>query len=400
MSDNIRVMIVCGDGEPANRYKRVLSQNPGIKVVGECSSCDGAVENALESEPDIVIIDGDSPRLDSIRISEVLTSSFPGITAIITSSEGGEENLKRAMSAGAREYLLKPYPDEVLINTVVSHYEKQSRNMRVLHNRKLRLLEHKSQIITVFSTKGGVGKSTLASNLAVAIAERTNGKVALLDLDLQFGDIPVMLNLFPEKNIADLAEKIGGMNPELLEEYLIEHESGVRVLPAPMNPEYAEYINGQIVERIIKTLLESYRYIIIDTAPIFNDINLMAMDVSDKIFFVTTLDLSTIKNVKSGLQVMKTLKYTDEKIGIVLNRYHKQFGISSPELEKILGMRVTHTIPEDNATVISSANKGIPFVLAQKNSRATRCVGEIAHAVMGEEQQPEKRLLGKLLRRS
>lgn len=395
MSDNINILIADGMPQARAALKDMLSSEKRFNVIGECSDGEATVKTVLDTDTDVVIMDINMPLLDGISAAEILSSAKPNIIIIVTMAEEGEEAIKRAMQSGARYFFRKPFSELDISHIIIDLYDKQQMSSRVYGSRDFFSSNKKSQIISVFSTKGGVGKTTVAANLAVALSERSNGKVALLDLDLQFGDIPIMFNIYPNKTIADLAGEVNNMGSDVIEEFMVEHESGVRVLSAPLTPEYAEYINGHTVENILRILIESYKYIIIDTAPSFNDVNLTVMDMSDQIFFITTLDLSTIKNVKAGLQIMNSLKYSDRKVTLVLNRYHRHFGISNNELEKIFDKKVEHIIPEDNINVIQAMNEGTPLVISKNRSRSAKSIIEMAEKLCDESKAESKKIFSR-----
>lgn len=395
MSDNINILIADGMPQARAALKDMLSSEKRFNVIGECSDGEATVKTVLDMDTDVVIMDINMPLLDGISAAEILSSAKPNIIIIVTMAEEGEEAIKRAMQSGARYFFRKPFSELDISHIIIDLYDKQQMSSRVYGSRDFFSSNKKSQIISVFSTKGGVGKTTVAANLAVALSERSNGKVALLDLDLQFGDIPIMFNIYPNKTIADLAGEVNNMESDVIEEFMVEHESGVRVLSAPLTPEYAEYINGHTVENILRILIESYKYIIIDTAPSFNDVNLTVMDMSDQIFFITTLDLSTIKNVKAGLQIMNSLKYSDRKVTLVLNRYHRHFGISNNELEKIFDKKVEHIIPEDNINVIQAMNEGTPLVISKNRSRSAKSIIEMAEKLCDESKAESKKIFSR-----
>lgn len=302
------------------------------------------------------------------------------------------------MSAGAREYIIKPFSSDELIVAVLKTYDMESRRREHTSVSK-KAEEVKSRVITVFSTKGGVGKTTIASNLAVSLARATKKKVALVDLDLQFGDIAIMLNVSVKNTISDLIKEINQLDRELMDDYLVTHFSGVRVLPAPIKPEYAEYITSAHVENIINTLRESYHYIVIDTSASFHETVLASLDMSDRILFISTLDLPTIKNVKSGLDIMDTLHYPREKISIVLNKASEQFGIKYKDFEATLRHPIWCYIPEDSQTVITSANKGFPFVMTRTETRVAKALINVSNLIVKEYESSlnEKSLVKKIL---
>jgi pilus assembly protein CpaE len=396
MAEFIKVLIADGMPQMRKSIKEALQNESRIDLVGDCSDGDTAIRLALELRPDIVILDMNLLGIDGLQTSETLSLTLPGTIIIMTSSQKGRHLIKKAMAAGAREYLTKPFPMSTLTNAILSLYDKQKKHKGLKEGQDYLSTLSRSKVMTVFSTKGGVGKSTISTNLAVSLAEKKTGKVVLVDFDFQFGDIPIMLNLYPQKTIIDLVNEIQDLDEDTIEDYLIEHSSGLKVLPAPLKPEYSEYITVQVAEKILKLLLKSYQYIIIDTAPILQEINLMAMEMSDHVLVITTLELHTIKNVKSGLQLLDTLKYDSNKIELILNRFNPHFGISARDLENTMGRKILHVIPEDNATVVHSVNNGTPIVSSKPNSQIARSIRELAAAVAIENRSTDKPLLKRM----
>ena len=373
--EKIKLVIVDDSVETRNNIKLLLSFEKRIEIIGEAENGEEAVFITKEARPDIVLMDINMPVMDGIRATEEISLSVPESTVVIMSVQGEQEYIKKAMSAGARDFLNKPFTGDELTRTILKTYDIESRRRE--HTAITRSYEEiKSTVITVFSTKGGVGKTTIASNLAVGIARSTKKKVALIDLDLQFGDIAIMLNVSVKNTISDLIKEINQLDKDLMDDYLVTHFSGVRVLPAPIKPEYAEYITSSHLERIVNLLKEHYHYVIIDTSASFHETVLAALDMSDRILFVSTLDLPTIKNVKSGLDIMDSLHYPKEKIKIIVNKASEQFGIKYKDFENTLKHPIWSFVPEDSQTVITSANKGFPFVMTRTETR-------VAKAIMG-----------------
>lgn len=373
--DKIKVVVVDDSEETRNNVKTLLSFEKGIEVIGEAENGEEAAFIAREARPDIILMDINMPVMDGIRATEEISINVPESTVIIMSVQGEHEYIKKAMSAGAREFLNKPFSGDELIRCIRKTYELEAKRREKTVSSRI-MEDIKSTIITVFSTKGGVGKTTIASNLAVSIARMTKKRVALIDLDLQFGDVAIMLNVSVKNTISDLIKEINQLDRDLMDDYLVTHFSGVRVLPAPIKPEYAEYITAAHVEKIIHALKDTYHYIIIDTSASFHETVLASLDMSDRILFVSTLDLPTIKNIKSGLDVMETLHYPKEKINIILNKASEQYGIKYKDFENTLKHPIWSYVPEDSQTVITSANKGFPFVM-------TRTETKVAKAVLG-----------------
>lgn len=388
--DKVKVVIVDDTEETRNNVKTLLSFEKRIEVIGEAENGEEAVFIVKESRPDVVLMDINMPIMDGIKATEEISMNVPETAVIIMSVQGENEYLRKAMSAGARDFLNKPFSSDDLISTVLRTYDVESQRRQRSNETKVRE-EVKSRIITVFSTKGGVGKTTLASNLAVSLARTTKKRVALVDLDLQFGDVAIMLNASVKNTISDIIKEINQLDSDAVEDYMVTHFSGVRILPAPIKPEYAEYITSSHVEKILNTLKEQYHYIIVDTSASFHETVLQALDMSDRILMLSTLDLPTIKNVKAGLDVMETLHYPKEKINIILNKASEQFGIKYKDFENTLKHQIWAFIPEDSQTVITSANKGFPFVMTRSETKVAKAVTNIMNDLISEKETPEKK---------
>lgn len=382
--EKIKVVIVDDSEVTRNNVKELLSFEKRIEVIGGAGNGEEALFIVKEAKPDIVLMDINMPVMDGIKATEEITLAVPESSVIIMSVQGENEYIRKAMSAGAREFLIKPFSNDELVATIFKTYKIESRRRERTTVTKTKE-EINSKVITVFSTKGGVGKTTIASNIAVSLARATKKRIALIDLDLQFGDVAIMLNVSIKNTISDLIKEINQIDEELIDDYLVTHFSGTRVLPAPIKPEYAEYITSSHVERIINTLKKSYHYIVIDTSANFHETVLTSLDMSDKILFISTLDLPTIKNVKSGLDIMESLRYPPEKINIVLNKASEQFGIKYKDFENTINYPIWSHIPEDSQTVITSANKGFPFVMTRTETRVAKAVINISSMIIKEQ---------------
>ncbi|MGE5615233.1 MAG: AAA family ATPase [Bacillota bacterium] len=381
--ERIKVVIVDDSFDTRNNIRQLLSFNRKIKVVGEAKDGAEAISVVGELRPDIVLMDINMPVMDGIKATEEITLNIPESTVIVMSVQGESEYVRQAMAAGARGFLCKPFDGDELSDMIIKTHENECRRRKKAADSGYHE-ELISNVITVFSTKGGVGKTTIASNLAVSMARTLKKRIVLMDLDLQFGDVAIMLNVSSKNTISDLVKEYGQLDANLVEEYLVTHISGVKVLPAPVKPEYAEYITGNHVEKLINILRESYHYIIVDTSANFHEAVLTALDMSDRILMVSTLDLPTIKNIKSGLDVMETLRYPAEKIHVVLNKASEQFGIKYKDFENTLRQPIWSYIPEDSQTVVTSANKGFPFVMTRTETKVARAIIDMGRELARE----------------
>lgn len=398
MDRKIKVIIADDVKETRDNIRTLLSFDNRLEVVGEAVNGEEAVLIAKEARPDIILMDINMPVKDGIKATEEITLEVPETTIVIMSVQTEQEYLKKAMTAGARDYITKPFTGEELVSAIVkTYYLESKRNQNKIISTEKE--EVKSKIISIFSTKGGVGKTTIATNLAVTLARQTKKRVALLDLDLLFGDVAIHLNVSIKSTISELIKEIHILDQELMNDYMVTHFSGVRVLPAPVKPEYAEYVTAQHIEKIIKVLKEDYHYIVIDTAQNFSETTLAALDASDVVLFVSTMDLPTIKNVKAGLEVMESLRYSDSKVKIVLNKASEQFGISYKDFEETVKSNIWGSIPEDNFTVINSVNKGFPFVITRAESKVAKSIYDIGERLIHEKKhmKQDRNFLQKIL---
>lgn len=378
----IKILIVDDIVETRENIKRLLFFEQDMQVVAEAGNGEEAIKQAERLQPDVILMDINMPVIDGIAATEIIAMKVPTAAIVIMSVQGEQEYLKKAMIAGAREYMVKPFSSDELNSTIRRVYDfENKRKVHLFSNQVLKVDKQDPQIVTIFSTKGGVGKTTLATNLAVSLAKETGKKVALVDLDLQFGDVAVMLNVMPKRTITELIQEIGQLDGELIESYLVAHSSGIKILPAPTRPEYAELITAGHVEKILSVLKQNYDYVIVDTSPFFQETNLTALDLCDQILLLISLDLPTIKNVKLSLEVLDSLHHKG-KIRLILNRSSRDIGIKYQDVEKSLGFLIAAHVPSDGRVVVSAVNKGVPFVTSDPNTKIAGAMRDLAYLVV------------------
>jgi pilus assembly protein CpaE len=395
MADRIQVLIVDDIPETRDHLAKLLSFEPDVEVIGTASSGAEAIELATKLRPDVVLMDINMPDMDGIAATERLSAQVPSAAVVMMSVQGEADYLRRSMLAGAREFLVKPFSSDELtasIRQVASRErEKAARNPVVPAPKQGSEPAQDGQVVAVFSPKGGVGRTTIAVNLAVAAATEQGKKVVLMDASFQFGDVAVLLNLNPkEKSMAQLIPDLeDGRDFESVEEYTLAHSSGIRVLLAPPSPEMAELITPAAVKRVIDVLRQNSELVVVDCGAWFNDTMLAILDMADVVLTVLTLEITAIKNIRLFLEVAEQLGYS-HKIRLVLNRADTTLGIRVADVEHSIGRKVDHTIVSDGRAVVYALNRGVPFVLSNRESQVSQDVFRLATAVVGNRESTEE----------
>ncbi|WP_127017786.1 AAA family ATPase [Anoxybacter fermentans] len=381
MKDKIKIMIIDDIKDTRENIGRLISLEDDLEVVAEANDAEKGIELAKKVQPDIILMDINLPGMDGLKATEVLSRELPESSVIIISVQEEHYYMQQAISAGAREFLMKPFSRDELVKAIrrVSSIEQKQLSETIPKVRK-----RTGEVITVFSGKGGVGKTTITVNLAVALARLTGEEVVVLDLDLQFGDVSLMMGLPTDVTITDLAREIDKISGDDLENYLLTHRSGVKVLAAPVRPEEAELIKRNHVSKIIHLLRQKYQYVLIDTEPTLHEINLVALDFSDKIILVSLLELAAIKNIRLSLQIMEKLNYSKEKILLILNRSNSKHGPGLKDFKITLNFPIKLKIPGDEKIAVRAMNTGEPFVLSNPGSSISKSIFELAYLVEPE----------------
>lgn len=387
MADRIKVLIVDDIPETRDHLSKLLGFEADLEVVGAAMSGAEALDMAARLQPDVVLMDINMPGMDGIATTEQLALQAPAAAVVMMSVQGEADYLRRSMLAGAREFLVKPFSSDELVASVRQvHRHERDKAARLPAPVTVPGVESPpgGRIVTVFSPKGGVGRTTVAVNLAVAAAAELGKRVVLVDGSFQFGDVGVLLNLNPKsKSIADLIPEMAGGDPESLDQVMVSHSSGVKVLLAPPSPEMAELITTAYLRRVLELLRDGSDLVIVDSWPWFHETTLSLLDISDVIVALLTLELTNIKNMRLFLEVADQLGYPREKIKLVLNRADTAFGIRTADVERSLGRKVDETIVSDGRTVVAALNRGVPFVTSAKDSPVSRDILRLARTLVG-----------------
>ncbi len=392
MADRIKVVIVDDISETRDHLSKPSSFESDIEVAGSVGSGEEAIKLASDKPVDVLLLDINMPGMDGIATAEQLALSSPDAAIIMMSVQGEPDYLRRAMLAGAREFLVKPFSSDELASSIRQVYERERQKAKRVAGTRVvaeqRVEQHgrgPGRVITFFAPKGGVGRTTLAVNFAVA-AKMEGKKVALVDGGLQFGDVGVLLNLNPKNSsIADVVREMTGGDLETLDAMLVDHSSGIRVLMAPPSPEMAELITADHLTRIVAALRKTHDIVVIDATALLQDATLAFFDQSDVILTVLTLEITNIKNIRQFLALVDQLGYPEAKVQLVLNRADSGYGIRLQDVESSIGRKISHTVVSDGRTVVFALNRGVPFVIAAPQAKVSEDLTRMARTVLGEE---------------
>lgn len=388
--DKIRVVIVDDIAETRENLRKSLQFENDIEVVGAVQTGREGIEVAKNTKPDVIIMDINMPDIDGITATETIRRALPFTQIVILSIQGDPNYMRRAMLAGARDFLTKPPSVDELTSAVkragkmaIEEREKIPTQNQLLGGSAAIGLTGVSlgKVIAVYSPKGGVGCTTIATNISMTL-HNAETPIVLVDANLQYGDITVFLNEQAKNNIADLAPRVDELDPEIVDEVLLTHDtSGVRVLAAPPKPEYAEGITGEQFAKILKFLKKLYSYVIVDCASALDDIVLAVLDASDIILLVTTQEIPSIKSARLFLEVSDILNIERNRILFIMNRFDKRIGITPEKISESIKHEIIAVLPTDERLVIPSINRGIPFMLGDKSRMLAKAYLSLAEVI-------------------
>ena len=378
--DVIRVLIVDDIAETRENIRKLLQFEPDIEVVGAARTGHEAIEMARETEPDVVLMDINMPDMDGIAATETLKQDVRFAQIIILSVQSEADYLRRAMRAGASDFIAKPPSGDELIGAIrsLSGDAKRIKDemARLEGTGPLQMPRHdrigpEGKILAVYSSKGGVGCTMLATNLAVGL-DTTDTPTVLVDAALQFGDVAVSLNLQVKNSFVDLASRADELDADIVEDVLLQHECGLRVLAAPPRPEMADEVHAEQVRNVLEHLKQQFAYVIVDTSSTMDDITLTILDLADLLITVATPEIPAIKDARLLFDLLGVLEFPKEHIFFVLNKMDRKSGITSAAVAENLKYSVDGVIPVDERSVTTSVNRGIPLLLADKGQPSAK----------------------------
>lgn len=364
--EKLKVVIVAGDIDARIKIKNML--NDDSIAISAFLDYDSMTSLKLFGySPDAVIMLYDSKAGQLFEIAEQIYAQLQGVSVIMLSENVDIEILKKAMQYGIKQILPLKTSAQELKEAIYKSYNLEKKRVSDTSCVK----SSRSKVISFFGGKGGTGKTTIAVNTAVSLAA-SGKKTVIIDADLQFGDVTVLLDLEPKDTIYELSREKGEVGIDVVKSMLCLHSSGLDVLAAPKSPELSEYISEKTMELVINTLRPYYEYIIIDLPPGFNDTTIAVIENSDIVNMVASVDIVSLRNAKICFGILEALRQSD-KVELVLNKFIKGI-IGKKDFETILKLDTKLCLPDDTKTVLSSMNKGVPFVIGTPKVQVSKMI--------------------------
>jgi pilus assembly protein CpaE len=398
----ISVLIVDDIPETRENLRKLLYFEPDIEIVGTADNGQKAVDEARRLQPDIVLMDINMPDMDGITASQEISRVAPVTQIIMMSVQSETDYLRRSMMAGAKYFLTKPFTSEELSSSIHRVFDMGARSRVAARGMSAsdtgaplspavsgQRPSSQGKLLVIYSPKGGTGCSLVATNLAIALAQITSKKVALVDTSLQFGDIGVLLDLQGDQSIADAANRINELDSDLLNVLMSSHPSGIKVLTAPSTPEASERITPAILKKIVSQLIRDFDYILMDTWTHLDDIVLSAIDLAERVLVVVTPEMPSIKSTKQFFEIAEALEFRNTQIDLILNQVIPRNGIRAEQIENSMKHRILAQFEYEPKGIRQAINQGVPLIMAQPSHPLTEKFLQLAQQeVLALEPEP------------
>ena len=322
--------------------------------------------------------------IDSVR---VLRNEDPSLLLIAVADQVTSALLRSAMRAGVSEVIEAPLTEEKVEDAITQFANDVLKRRTAAAPPALQEPRGEGQLIVVMSAKGGSGKTVVATNLALLLTRFPGKSVAMVDADLQFGDVCLVLQLEPRFTLVNAAHEMHHLDAQLLESLLTEHPSGLKVMAAPLEPAFADDISTESLMNVVALLKENHDYVVVDTASMLDELLLSLLERADVILQVVDMDLPSVKNAKLALETLRLLKFPTSKVKLVLNRSNAKARLDDKEIEGALKMSIAAAIPSDGA-VAASMNEGRPVVESAPKSRVAKGFESVAELIVGPVPEP------------
>lgn len=370
MTNKTQTVIIDTQQQSIELLRLYLEELDYIEIVGEFTDITSGYNAVLEGRPDVVIIDISKKTDVAFDVIRKISANLEQCKIIVTSSNYSTDTVVKVMREGTREFLPKPIIKENLINSL---------NNLARQGARADEQNQKCRIISTFSNKGGIGKTSIAANLALELANITKEKVALIDLNLQLGDITTFLGINPSFDISYVVKNLSRIDETFLLSTLEKYkDTSLYVLADPPYLEQSKDISPEQIGTLLDTLKQTFSYIVVDTSADFSEKTVTALDRSDLILLISIANLPAIRNCQRCLDLFTRLGYEKEKTKVVLNRYMENDEIKSEDVEEVLDQKIYWKIPNNYFTIMSAINKGIPVGIVNPESNISQSYRELA----------------------
>lgn len=378
----LKVLVLDDEGQRAKAMAALVEGAPGLELAISAVGADDGLSASRKHHPGVVVlVAGASVPLETI---EKLSAAMPDVPVVVLLDAIRRDAETDCLLAGARLCLTELGSREELIGTMRRLHSQERRRAMKLAAAAVQPYESKlGQVIAVHSAKGGGGTTMLATNLAVVLKRATKKNVALVDANLQSGDVAVLLDIFSGNNIADLLPHLRELDEDLLNEVMVEHSSGVKVLLAPPLLEQADAVKGDQVQRILTALRQVFAYIVVDTAPILDPVTIAALDTADTVLALSTPDMQALRNTARFLRLSEQFGYPKEKVKLVINKGNAAEAIGLMEIQQTLQHKAVISIHHDGREITRAANRGEPLVLSASRNKVSKDIRNLASILTG-----------------
>lgn len=360
---------------------RQLVRAAQLGFAGEAGFGTEAVSLASEAKPDVVICGMSRPPERALQTIEALLDVLPETPIIAYAREEQVDVVRQAMLAGARDFFQIPAEVERVVDSIRSVLESEERK-RLRLSGQSKGIGPKGLVIAVSGAKGGVGKTTIATNLGLALASSLGQSVVLVDGDNSFGDVAAMLDMRPERSIVDFIRDIDKVDRTNVTEYLMRHPSGLWVLPAPRESLLWRSVPPDGIRKVLNTVARRFDIVLVDTAAMLSDLSLAILDEANMVLWVTSTDFSSINNSLLGLEALQQISYPESRIRLVLNVTSSEDGVRPAKIEAVLKRDFFWSIPYDRE-IRTGAQVGNPAVIARPDGTGARTLIQLAQALTG-----------------
>ena len=394
--EKIQTVIIDKEKDNIEKISSLIKDISSLEIIQKSTTLRD-LQILLEDRIVTVVLIGPSFALDDLEeLLSANSNALQFVKVVLLVKETTTELLRKIIKLNVHDVLEFPFSYGVFCDSmdrVANSFVELSVEKLGIKKEEEEPFQKKSKKIVVFGTKGGSGKSFIATNLAIDLLNNKKNRVVLFDLNYQFGDVAIMLDLYPRHTIYDIISVFDQLDEEMLSDFLTIHNSGMKVLPAPIDPTQNESISSEMTKKIVDMLSKISDFVIIDTPSGFSDNVLTLLDEMDYICMVAGMDVPSIKNLKIILQVLDQLKFPKEKIKIILNRADSKVGITLDEIEDTLKRKIDITIPS-NKIVPLTVNRGVPVILEAPHSAVSRSIKKLSSLLQANlEKSKEKALL-------